>query len=245
MNKKTSKLLSEAKSDLELAIVKSLSKAPLNPTELDEVLSITETDLLKDHDLDLYMTQQIKWHAKNEQFRLRAQNLYTPLEGAEDLYPEKPYTRTNPIDESSSVARVSKRQLRRIIKEEKARLTESAPFPVASRAHPDFAAAVRGDSPRLNEQSRTSREGEILADLAITSDAISSIHDEMYGLVMPGGPQAPDGKRDKFTEKTYGDELADRLQTEIYKLENLQKKLEDYFLTVDDLAGRNPGGSIG
>jgi hypothetical protein len=84
--------------------------------------------------------------------------------------------------------KISKNQLRRIIKEEKARLTESAPFPVASRAHPDFAAAVRGASPRLNEQSRASREGEILADLAITSDAISSIHDEMYGLVMPGGP---------------------------------------------------------
>ena len=90
MNKKTSKLLSEAKSDLELAIVKSLCKAPLNPTELDEVLSITEADLLKDHDLDLYMTQQIKYHAKNEQFRLRAQNLYTPIEGAEDFYPENP-----------------------------------------------------------------------------------------------------------------------------------------------------------
>ena len=124
MNKKTYNLLTEARSDLELAIVKSLSKAPLNPTELDEVLSITEADLLKDHELDLYMTQQIKWHAKNEQFRLRAQNLYTPLEGAEDLYPEKPYTRTNPIDESSSVSKISKRQLRRIIKEEKARLSE-------------------------------------------------------------------------------------------------------------------------
>ena len=90
-----------------------------------------------------------------------------------------------------------------------------------------------------------SQEGELLADLSITSDAIRDIHDEMYGLVMPGGPEAAGGKRDKFTEKSYGDELADRLQAEIYKLEDLQKKLEGYFLTVDELAGRNPGGSIG
>jgi len=124
MNKKNRSLLSEAKRDLTLAIVKSLSQSPLSPMELDEVLAVTEADLLRDHELDLFMAQQVKWHAKHEQYRLRAQNLYTPQDSTENLYPDKPYTRTNPINENTNFlgtkkTHLTKRQLRRIIKEEK------------------------------------------------------------------------------------------------------------------------------
>lgn len=100
MRNKNRKLLSEAKKDLELAVLKSLCQAPLRPTELSELQAITETDLLRDHGCDLYMAEKVIGHAKNEQYRLRAQNLYTPNEETAGNYPEKPYTRTSPINES-------------------------------------------------------------------------------------------------------------------------------------------------
>ena len=95
------RLLSEAKSDLELGIFKALSSAPLRPSELAELLAVTEADLMRDHGCDLYMAETVKQRAKLEQYRLRAQNQYTPSEENEELYPTKPYTRTAPINESS------------------------------------------------------------------------------------------------------------------------------------------------
>ena len=92
-------LLSEAKSDLELAVTKSLCQAPLRPQELEELLAITEADLMREFDCDLYMAEKVKSHTKSEQYRLRAQNQYTPSEEMSGLYPEKPYTRTFPINE--------------------------------------------------------------------------------------------------------------------------------------------------
>ena len=102
MRKKLSRLLTEAKKDLDLAIVKCLSQAPLRPAELSELLAISESDLIRDHDLDLYMVEQVKQHTKREQFRLRAQNQYTPSDETENLYPDRPYTRTSPVNESSN-----------------------------------------------------------------------------------------------------------------------------------------------
>lgn len=92
-------LLSEAKSDLELAVTKSLCQAPLRPQELEELLAITEADLMREFGCDLYMAEKIKSHTKSEQYRLRAQNHYTPEEDISALYPEKPYTRSFPINE--------------------------------------------------------------------------------------------------------------------------------------------------
>ena len=73
-------LLSEAKADLELAVTKSLCQAPLRPQELEELLAITEADLMREFDCDLYMAEKVKSHTKSEQYRLRAQNQYTPSE---------------------------------------------------------------------------------------------------------------------------------------------------------------------
>jgi hypothetical protein len=94
------RILSEAKRDLELAIVKCLSHAPLRPAELTELLAVSEADLMRDHGCDLYMAEQVKQHTKREQYRMRAQNHFTRAEDASGLYPEKPYTRTSPINES-------------------------------------------------------------------------------------------------------------------------------------------------
>ena len=110
--------------------------------------------------------------------------------------------------------KITKRRLRKIIKEERTKL--------------------------LKEQSRASSEGELIANLAMAIDELGGIHDEMYGLVLPG-PQ----KARRSDDPTYGDELARRLQTELDNLNSLADDLNAYFETVDDLAGRNPGGSIG
>ena len=58
--------------------------------------------------------------------------------------------------------KITKRQLRRIIKEEKSRL--------------------------INEASREAKEGQILADLNMTVSAIEEIEKGMYGLVDPNAP---------------------------------------------------------
>ena len=58
--------------------------------------------------------------------------------------------------------KITKRQLRKIIKEEKTRL--------------------------LSEASREAKEGQILADLNTTVSAIEEIETGMYGLVDPGAP---------------------------------------------------------
>ena len=102
MHQNRKRLLSEAKKDLDLAIVKALAHAPLRPDELNELLAISEADLIRDHGCDLYMAEQVKQHAKLEQYRLRAQNLYTRQDDTEGLYPAKPYTRTSPMSEGKT-----------------------------------------------------------------------------------------------------------------------------------------------
>lgn len=91
---------SKKKQVAELAIVKCLSRSPLRPEELHEVLTLTQSDLIRDHGLDLYMAEQVKLHATHEQFRLRAQNQFVRNEETEGLYPATPYTRTSPIKEN-------------------------------------------------------------------------------------------------------------------------------------------------
>ena len=63
--------------------------------------------------------------------------------------------------------KITKRHLRRIIKEEKARL--------------------------LSEQSREAKEGRLLGDLASITSSIQEISDGLYGLEDPGDPGAPAG----------------------------------------------------
>ena len=113
MRKSNSRLLFEAKKDLELAVTKALNYSRLRPEELQELLLIDEADLMRDYGCDLYMAERVKQHTKQEQYRLRTQNLYTSQESTEELYPEKPYTRTSPINESSVLGRT--RDHRRVI----------------------------------------------------------------------------------------------------------------------------------
>jgi hypothetical protein len=125
--------------------------------------------------------------------------------------------------------KITKRQLRRIIKEEKASLIKEskAPMPMKSRVDPVFARLIQ-------EQSRAKSEGELQGDLAVIIDAIESIAFEMYGLEDPGSPGA-----------ATGDKMAKGLEMQVERLGTFFDQLEAYFTTIDDMAGRNPGGSIG
>jgi len=104
-------LLKESKKDCQLAVLKCLTGAQLSDIELKEVHNITYDDLMSDHGCDLYMAEQVKLHAKKENHRQRAQNLYTRPEKYETLYPTKPQTRSAPIAESK-VRNIIKRILR-------------------------------------------------------------------------------------------------------------------------------------
>ena len=96
--------------------------------------------------------------------------------------------------------KITKRQLKRIIKEEKAKI--------------------------LMERTRASREGDLQREMADIMQALHEIATGVYGLAG-------------------GDELANDLDLQTKRLDDLYQKLEAYFVTVDDMAGRNPGGSIG
>lgn len=98
------KLIKEAKADLQLAVTKCLTGAKLTPTELAEVSTASQSDLMRDYDCDLFMADTIKMHVKNELYRLRAQNQFTKIDGLpnDTGYPSKPLTRTDYVKESRS-----------------------------------------------------------------------------------------------------------------------------------------------
>ena len=104
------KQLHENKAALELAIVKSLGSARLTVSEVQELSSLSERDLIFDYDLDSLMAEKVKRHAACEQSRLQAQNQYTPIEGFEPK--ERSLTRTWPITESRN-SRI--KRLRRLV----------------------------------------------------------------------------------------------------------------------------------
>lgn len=93
---------------------------------------------------------------------------------------------------------------------------------------------IKEEKTKLLEQSRASSEGNIQAELASIIDAVQELSDGLYGLQDPGDPGV-----------AAGDEMAQDLALQVERLNKLFDQLESYFLTIDDMAGRNPGGSIG
>ena len=105
--------LHEAKADLELAVVKSLSGSPLTFVELQELKTLTVRDLMVDHDLDYVLAEKVLTQCKHESLRLQAQNQQTPIDGFESDFTS--LTHSSPISQKPD--RLSERKLRRIIRE--------------------------------------------------------------------------------------------------------------------------------
>ena len=97
--------------------------------------------------------------------------------------------------------KITKRQLRRIIKEEKLKL--------------------------LKEQTAPALQGQLLADFSMTMEAISEIAAGMYGLDDPGNVKAG------LSVQPVGDEMANDLEMQVERLNNLYTKLEAHFESGD------------
>jgi hypothetical protein len=105
--------LHEAKADLDLAVVKSLDRAPLTFTELKELRDLGVRDLMFDHDLDYVLAEKVLNHVKHECLRLQAQNQQTPIEGFESDFSS--LTRSTPT--AQKPLNLSESKLRKIIKQ--------------------------------------------------------------------------------------------------------------------------------
>ena len=101
--------------------------------------------------------------------------------------------------------KITKRQLRRIIKEEKQRI--------------------------LSEQSREAKEGNLLADFNMIVTSIEEIAAGMYGLVDPGEPR-----------EAAGDDMANDLELQVERLNDLYAKLESHFESMDPEFNPNAPG---
>jgi hypothetical protein len=135
--------------------------------------------------------------------------------------------------------KITKRQLRRIIREEKRKvLSESRQGGLgigfanySPNSHPNFekfygkGAQVVGLDYRqstIAEASRESAEGAILAELSMIMDSISDIASGMYGLVDPLG-EDPGG----------GDEMAGDLELQVERLNDLYTQAQRHFESQD------------
>ena len=94
--------------------------------------------------------------------------------------------------------KITKRQLRRIIKEEKLKLLKEQGNPGAAGQD----------------------EGKFLADFSMTMDAISEIAAEMYGLDDPGNVKAG------LSTNPVGDQMASDLEMQVKRLNDLYTKFE-------------------
>ena len=117
--------------------------------------------------------------------------------------------------------RITKRQLKRLVKEERAKL--------------------------IKEQSSVASEGALLAGLSMITDKIDTISGELHGLVDPVDYDRTKtmSRMTRAAEPQAGFEWATALEEQVEELNAFFDKLEAYFESMDDLAGRNPGGSIG
>jgi hypothetical protein len=135
--------------------------------------------------------------------------------------------------------KITKRQLKRIIREEKRKvLSESRQGGIgigfanySPNSRPNFekfyghGAQVVGLDYRqgtVSEASRESAEGAILADLSMIMKSIREIADGMYGLVDPMGDD-PGG----------GDEMAGDLELQVERLNDLYTKALRHFESQD------------
>lgn len=106
--------LSEAKEDLELAVVKSLDRAPLTLTELQELEGLSVRDLMCDHDLDYILAGRVKNHAQNERLRLQTQNQLKPTKDFKSDFTS--LTRSNPTAAKADT-KLTEAKLRSLVQE--------------------------------------------------------------------------------------------------------------------------------
>jgi len=140
-----------AKIDQTVAIVKSLSGDQLNPKQLEELMSLSNVDMITDHGLTDSEADKVLTHVKSEMYRMRAQGYsfgtMDPDERKKVSYATPP-TRTSPVHESK--VHITEAELRQVIKQEL--LSES---PVAG-AMPLIGIGALGSGPMASRPGTTS-----------------------------------------------------------------------------------------
>ena len=114
--------------------------------------------------------------------------------------------------------KVSKRQLRRIIREEKSRLLSEQPI---SGAQADQMAAAQKAANDVKKQAGMMAE---LDDIAVRIEEVAK---EMYGLEDPAG-----ASQGAAAALGAGDDLARDLEMQIERLNVFYTSMEDYFTAI-------------
>ena len=111
--------------------------------------------------------------------------------------------------------KVSKAQLRRIIREEKSRLLSEQPI---SGAQADQMAAAQKAANDVNKQAG------FMSELDNIASAIEEIAAGMYGMSGPGTVSGDEG-----------DEMAQDLELQIERLNVFHQQMEDYFNAITSI----------
>ena len=69
-----------AVTDKELAVIKALTKAPLNLEEVKILFDADVRDIMTENELDYFQAEQVKSWVEQESYRHRSQHLQTPVE---------------------------------------------------------------------------------------------------------------------------------------------------------------------
>jgi len=125
--------------------------------------------------------------------------------------------------------KITKRQLKRIIKEEKAKLFCESFSPMKSRATVHTRVALH----EADVDSIESLQSELLDKLTEIIKGVAGVEKSIYGLVDPD-----DGT---YMGDTYGEELDAYVQD----LREFEMDLFRHFNLLEDLKNVNPGRSIG
>ena len=120
--------------------------------------------------------------------------------------------------------KISKEQLREIIRQEGSRLAESAPFPIQSRAHPEFVAALKGRPIREQGSPGPYRDHFTVTDVDNDRPIATAIYTN-YGMVTV----------------SFGNSFT--LHIDASSAQELGASIQEAGLQLEDLeSGRNPGG---
>ena len=110
-----------AKADLLAAIIKSIDRDPLTVVELNALKEMDTSTLMTEHGLLLDEANIVLKWCQEEDYRYRAQSLYTKEPGYERwVRPQGSYFAA--MKEGTRPKKLSRQDLRQIIREEKQRL---------------------------------------------------------------------------------------------------------------------------
>jgi len=99
-----------AKIDRHVSVIKSLVGDQLNPKQLQELLGLSNIDLIAEHGLTDVEAQKVLTHAKQEMYRMRAQgySFGTVDDDQRSVGYPVPPTRTSPISEAKLKTKLTK-----------------------------------------------------------------------------------------------------------------------------------------